>query len=593
MPNPISHKPVGLRNEFNFDNLPLREHIEPSVKPDTELEQDGYYWFTYDEENTGITLACMQDLTTGIVLASPISNPNDRSSARKAWGGIRLSRFAGAPWETYKEMVSNSIEPGSKLENIYIFWGHASAGDMANAQVEFYGIPMYIALANFHNSAINTGQERSTRYQMEFGGSEFFQIRPHLPELSLEEATEIEQKCIEIENLAKQMYKAATEKIIAKLETTFMPQNDRQKKNLISRALDASRGFLLMGNNTGMAYETTFRDWARLISEYKGSANPVLQRLGMQLEQFLGIDQEIEEKLGFLGEAPGLIRHTEPSEWANANLAELRIYLETKTNLREILTVKTEFRGEVPQTVHLLDERYAETNKVIAQYISTLYPGLEMEDILSWIEALSTEQIANIGGVILKGHNNHEELPLSTGTTGMTVVYETNLAVARDFNRQRAFGRHINIPLVHGAYISAEQVFQILRKGYTLSPYLTDIPEMSDLRGEISAMASMLYENVYALLNEVYDRYGDSINYSFALNILPLMQNVTLTMHGTPKQMVYMPHLRSRPGGEILYRIAAWETAEQIKQKYPFFSKGLDLGNKPNPRNREEFYDRD
>ena len=64
-------------------------------------------------------------------------------------------------------------------------------------------------------------------------------------------------------------------------------------------------------------------------------------------------------------------------------------------------------------------------------------------------------------------------------------------------------------------------------------------------------------------------------------------------MHGDPKQFNYLTHLRTRNGGHINYRLLAWDANKMIAESDSFLS-GMKLDSKklPDPRSREQFFDR-
>ena len=75
------------------------------------------------------------------------------------------------------------------------------------------------------------------------------------------------------------------------------------------------------------------------------------------------------------------------------------------------------------------------------------------------------------------------------------------------------------------------------------------------------------------------------------LNLLPLSHQVPLWMHGDPKQAIYMPHQRVRPGGQINYRILAWEANQLLASSDPYL-EAIRLGARPEAGSRKEFFDR-
>src|SRR5436853_7696767 len=96
-----------------------------------------------------------------------------------------------------------------------------------------------------------------------------------------------------------------------------------ERSALLSRVLDCVRYFLLIGQWSGMSFETSARDWSRIIAELKASPIPYYHRVATQIEKLLAPTRAEEETLGYKAEAPSLIRHTHPALTSNTNLQAL------------------------------------------------------------------------------------------------------------------------------------------------------------------------------------------------------------------------------------------------------------------------------
>jgi len=162
---------------------------------DIPIEQEliigSYRWFTYAPEVTGLRLICLEDLDTGTVVTTTVADRQLRTAAHRAWAGARQSRSAGMPWEILCQMGEKGIDPDQKLEEMFRGYGHASVGDMARLSVDMGRIPMHLCLSLFQEGSINSGQEKSTRYQTTFGKALLHPIKYYLPtHLSKEEQLE-------------------------------------------------------------------------------------------------------------------------------------------------------------------------------------------------------------------------------------------------------------------------------------------------------------------------------------------------------------------------------------------------------------------
>jgi hypothetical protein len=72
---------------------------------------------------------------------------------------------------------------------------------------------------------------------------------------------------------------------------------------------------------------------------------------------------------------------------------------------------------------------------------------------------------------------------------------------------------------------------------------------------------------------------------------LPLAHQVSLWMHGDPKQATYLTLQRSRPGGHINYRALAYQANQLLAASDPYLS-AIQLDHKLDPASRLEFFDR-
>jgi len=570
------------------------QKAKTEIHPDQEYIVGSYRWFTYPADLTGLRLICLEDLTTGTITTTTIANPTKRTAAHKAWAGARQSRAAGMPWEILHEMGEKGVDPDQKLEEMFRGYGHASVGDMARLTVDFGKIPMHLCLALFHEGSLNSGQEKSTRYQAAFGKAILHPLRLYVPEsLPKEEleGLEKEYQSFGIESL--ELFAKHRAVLLHAFEEYFQADTTQpdQRGALTSRVLDCVRYFLLFGQWSGMSFETSARDWSRIIAELKASPLSYYQKVAAQIEKLLAPTKEEEEVLGYKAEAPGLIRHTAPQFTANRNLHTLKQFLEEQTNLLQCASIYNGSPERVDQRVSLIETLYTEGDRLAASYALLLWPGLERTQLLNWIHTQDSETKETISAIIFSGHTNYGELPGFGRTTRMTLVMESFLGELRDLNRHRAWGRFFPLPLVFGEKLKKETIAQIIARGFGLPLYLTDVEAFAELRAAFEQDLVAYYSKLHIFLEKVSASHQDTIDYGFVLNLLPLAHRVDLWMHGDPKQAAYLTAQRSRPGGHINYRSLAYE-ANQLLAKSDAYLSGMQLSKKPDPSSREEFFDR-
>ena len=248
-------------------------------------------------------------------------------------------------------------------------------------------------------------------------------------------------------------------------------------------------------------------------------------------------------------------------------------------------------RGHDDFGVEMIPSKFSSADKMVTQYVLTLYPGLDWHSVLVRVHEFEKEIKEDISRVIFAGQNNYQEMPYMAATTGTSVVVKTSLGEARDLLRHRAWSRFMPIPQIFGTGIEEITMSQILARGYGLPLYLTEIPEFEPLKKSFEADFERYYLKLITFFNLISRKYGTAINYSFMINLLPLAHRVDLFMDGNPKQAVYLPSQRIRPGGHINYRVLAWEMNQQISKSDPYLS-GMRMGKRPDPRDKNEFFGR-
>ena len=580
------------------ESLQPTGHEQEKLAPTKELvTPDGYRWFTYSSEQTGLMLACLENQENGLVVTTSLANPEKRSAAHKAWAGARHSRAPGMPWEIMAEMGEKGVDPDEKLDTLFSTYGHASVGDMARVEVDIVNAPMHLCFSLFNNTSINSGQEKSTRYQQKFGDAILHSVKNYLPkEFSEEEVNRLEEKYQALGELSLELFAKHQEKLTEAFTDYYEPQNKRETASLESRVLDCVRYFLLFGQNTGMSLETSARDWSRVIGELKSSPVGFYNQVGEQLQRLLVPTREEEEFLGFRSEAPGLIRHAEASDLVTKNLKQLQRYLEMIPDFTKNVDVMAQFSGSVNQSVEFLSsDEYTEGEKLVSQYILKLYPGIDWRQIFDWVKDQNPRTKKDISKIIFNGHNNYEELPSFARVSGMTTVHETFLGELRDWNRHRAWGRELSWPMMHGVNVDYEKILQIFSSGYGQPKYLTEVNAFSELLEEFKSDQKEYYGRLADFISEVssivYARNTVGMDYSAIINLLPLGHKATFFMHGDPKQALYKTHQRVRNGGHINYRVSAFEENQLIAGSDPCL-EGLRLQDEPDPASSEEFFDR-
>ena len=564
---------------------------------------DGFHWFVFSEETTGMKLVCLEDPDTGLVVTTPLANYKLRTASLKAWAGARQSRSPDDLWKILGDIQKNNVDSDQKVADMVRGYGHASVADMAVVTFDIVGGPIHLNFNLFNESRVNVGgQEKSTRFQPKFGKSALPDLKHFLPEgvpISEEERKVLEFAYHLVGDESLRLFNKWREKAEKKFTEFFKPEagNDQNQKALEARSLDVARKFLLMGFPAGIDYVTSIREVSRIIGVLKASEMKIYKRTGELLERLFAPQLEEEEKLGFKAEAPSMVRHTEPYKLVDENLQKLETYLRGTDLLDEVKPESINVRAIEPKVEYIGNE-FTAAEKMASQYILCLWPGLEIKQVLNWIHSQDREILQTVGKIIPQGHNSYLMLDKLAETTGMTLHYRANGGVVRDENRHRGFGRMT-------PFLSARRgILEMLGKGFSVPAYLREIPEMGDLAQEFEEDMQGLLGKVSDYVGELFWTYGKNTDLSSVKNLVPLAVNLDLFMHGDPKQVNYKTNQRVRPGGDIDYTTLDWEAAKLVSESEPLLTgwaisalsnladQGIDLSQRPNPADRTRFFNR-
>jgi hypothetical protein len=365
-------------------------------------------------------------------------------------------------------------------------------------------------------------------------------------------------------------------------------QIDKEKRGeitaLTARVFDTARYFLPTGacNKTSFAYITSAREWARLISVFKSSDDSNLVYLGEQLEVLYAPLPEFAAEIGYVAEAPDLIRYTSSDETTSENLKELKKYLEENSSIASILDTKG--LDYQPLGAMLIDQSVTAGTKVMMQNILTLYPNIEVLRLIDWLQHLEKDQKKTISRLTLGNFTHHKQMGNQFKVNTHSYALTCSNSEMRDLNRHRAWGRFCPT-------ITSQNYDNLLDSGYTLPLYLTDNLALVDIREEFET--DMI--DYYRLLQRFIDKTKKEPWFPkhILVQLLPFGHVFTIFMHGSLKEISYLSQIRVRPGGHINYRMLAYIMAELAAKSEPFLV-GLGLGEdaKPNPSSRSEFVDR-
>jgi len=539
-----------------------------------------------DPDITDLVIVSVTDSRTGYTVRTALPNSGKQTASIMAFAGARFSRSALSAEELFQEIRQAGSNANEKLANIFRNYGHSSVADMAQLFAYIEQIPDYYSTMFFNETSVGGGQQRSTRYQ-DFGNSQPLGLDSLGVDKSLENYDAINQKLLDLQQYSLDKYKYWQEVLTTEYIKVYEIEqtNKSQTSALVARVFDSTRYFLPSGlmNKTSLAYITSAREWARLISVFKASKEYNLVCLAEQLEIIFAPEESIAQALGYTPEAPDLIRHTEADTVTKDNLIELKNYLQKELNIEQSL----EFTNTVQYQqleVELLDIKLTAGAKILLQNILTLYPNAHIQSILEFISNLSQEQQIQISKILFKDFNHHKQMGNLFRVNTHSFVLTCSNSELRDLNRHRAWGRYIPI-------LNTTNYQTILYTGYTLPLYLTQNPALTEIRQEFEQDLQEYYNKVQEFI-DISSEYEWFPQYIY-IQLLPFAHIFTSFFHASPKEISYMTQLRVRPGGHINYRYLAYEIGILGAKTEPLLQAMIpDHFIKPDACSREEFIDR-
>lgn len=526
-------------------------------------------------EETDLVLVSVEDERTGFIVRTALPNAGKQSASIMAFAGARFSRSAISAEDIFREVKSSGKNAQEKLANIFNNYGHSSVGDLAQLFAYIEQVPDNFHVEFFYDSRVGAGQARSTRYQ------EFSKAYP--PKFSSYinsdiKFSEYENEYNEIFNLATHEYSKLLKQVTKRYREYFKPEkgNNSHESALTARCLDTARVILPTGVNTSLAYITSAREWARIISHMKSDNRKAIENLGEQLEILFAPPEDVCNQLNYVPEAPDLIKHTE----ANQNEYECLCKLE-KILLNKKIKSRNQFKKEFKQKVELISDGYSPHLLLLYQYLLTFEPNLSPQDFCGIVSSLTKTEKKTISKILFDKFDHHCQLGRQSELSAYSFKISATFSELKDLNRHRAWARFAPI-------WETDNISEIINNGFVLPLYL-NIEEFSDLKKTTVDFLSRYYDKILAF----HDKLPAEVNRKVVINLLPSAHRIDYYMHASPKEISYLTNLRIKPGGHINYRMLAYLIAKEIGKVDPILGAlSFEKDRKPDPDSREEFFDR-
>ncbi len=550
------------------------------------MNQSHFKFSISDPDKTDLVIVSVTDTRTGYTVRTALPNSGKQTASIMAFAGARFSRSALSAEELFQEIRQAGSNANEKLANIFRNYGHSSVADMAQLFAYIEQIPDHYSTIFFNETSVGGGQQRSTRYQ-DFGNSKPLGLDSLGVDSNSDDYDKVNQSLLDLQQYSLDKYKYWQNKLTTEYIKVYEIDKDNKSETgaLLARVFDSTRYFLPSGlmNKTSLAYITSAREWARLISVFKASKEYNLVCLAEQLEVLFAPDHIQAQQLGYTPEAPDLIRHTEADKITNNNLLALQQYIQAELQIEQNLEI-SKIISYHKVDAELLDINLSAGAKILLQNIITLYPNASIKSVLEVISNLTQEHQIQISKILFKDFNHHKQMGNLFRVNTHSFALTCSNSELRDLNRHRAWGRYIPA-------FSTNQYKKTLYTGYTLPLYLTDNPKLQAIRQEFEQDLQLYYSKLQNFI-EISSEYEWFPQYIY-IQLLPFAHVFTSFFHASPKEISYMTQLRIRPGGHINYRYLAYKIIKLSSHSELLMQYIIpDTIIEPDSCSREEFIDR-
>jgi hypothetical protein len=360
--------------------------------------------------------------------------------------------------------------------------------------------------------------------------------------------------------------------------------SDVSENTLNSRSLDIARLWIPSGALTSMALLMSARDWIRMIRILRESDDVRSKSLGEQVLKALQLS-ETEEAKDISLRLGSLLKYNEPTYTIPKNKSALKELLLEDKNFVSLLK-KMRFKEENLFTASMstLVESY-DVNPgegLALQYVMEVFPQLDEASILSYLGSIPNEMKARIGEVILKSHNQYDQMTNKGDIRGRNVFsVTTSMAYLRDLNRHRALGRFTplfateNLPaLINPGFNLNYQIFETDGLKHLVDPWLSD--------------SKMLYTELDDLRTLIQGQFPRD-NGRWILRLLPLGHKVKMHLSGPVTQFNYFIAQRENRPGDYGYVDIAHKILSFYRGADPFLRNMLPTRHPIDTNSKEEF----
>ena len=502
-----------------------------------------------------------------------LQNPSQKQPSINAYLGARYSRSSDSILDIAKEIIESGTDASDRLEEIFHGYGHKSVGDMADLFVCIENIPMFTAMKIFYMNSVISGQERSTRYQ-NFESPEFVKIPK---EICSDEKIRKEYDKIMLKEMSD--YRKLLKETREGLKKVFKI-NEESKEEVSawkSRSFDTARYLLPFGLQTSMAAVMSARNWSELISYLSANDSIVDNEVANLLMNLLG-ESNLDIR-GYIREADGLIRHTDPNCCRRNSTKDILKYLGS------IVSEQKKYRSKgCEEDSCTVGYNINPIESMITHYELLLNPlGSKKE-----LEFDENDEIA-IGEKIFENHNQHNLMGNIGQTGAIKISGMAALGTLKDLNRHRSLERYI--PIFHDDFDIDQELDREYKDCFFLCSYI-NIKGMERVKHDYEKSLIETYRMIKNWRNVSKQFMSDEVSKEYTKYLLPHAHSTKYCFYGSLDDLQYTINLRVQPGGHIAYRKLVYRWLELLKGLDPIWTSMLNMVEEPDPKSKKQFIDR-
>ncbi len=529
---------------------------------------------SYDKQLQIATVKSV-DFNNDITVHALLQNSDKKQPSINAYLGARYSRSSDSVTDIAKEIMQKGIDPAARLESIFQGYGHKSVGDMADLFLCIENVPMLTAMRTFYLNPTLAGQERSTRYQ-NFDNPQFYE----LPEY-IDSKDNVSTMYYQILNRWVERYRVVLDKSKTVLSKHFRinSEDKGQVGALNARSFDTARYLIPLGMKTSLGLVMSARNWAEYISRLLGSKFSVDNRLGNVIYELLKGNEQLAIA-GYIPEADGLVRYTQPNDTRYQTVKKIQTLLSKKYPLSKYKLSKKSSSADNDFAVY-------NNSDTVSRFIKDLYltqnPHIDSQTIE--FDPNVKEKIADI---IAQQHNHHNQLGNIMQSGGVCIEGYADHGILKDLNRHRSLERYV--PLWED-FTELEVELNTNRDMYYNCNYF-EIKQMKNLQTELNAFMKEQYELIKKWYVSASKKYGKEFANEYGRYLLPHAHSTKYRYCGSIDDLLYTIHLRVRPGGHIAYRSLVKSWARALAQYDVFYLNLLANVGFVDVDDRNQFIDR-